>query len=434
MPAIATDLWTAAFDAAAKRFGWTAESRRGALAAFPGLPTADDEEWRFTSVEPIAQVAWRHVAEARPDAQVAHEAEKFGYGLTRGTRLAFVNGLYAKEHSRIAALPQGVVVMPLSEAVATRRDLVEAALGRVVKPGTTPFAALNAALWLDGALVWVPDGVAVPEPIHLMHLAHGADLAFHPRYVVALGKNAEAQILESWSSPSCDRYLANVVTEIDLAQDARLTTTRVQDESGHAIHVACTQARLATGSLYHNGAANLGAALFRHDLGCLMDGPRADAQLFGLTVVSGHQHADSHTVIDHAKPHCPSREYYKAILNGASRSVFNGKVLVRLDAQKTDARQTNKNLVLSDDARVDTKPQLEIFADDVKCTHGATVGQLDDEMVYYCQSRGISPELARGILTYAFARDVLQHFGLPAVRQALDDGLVRRLLDAGTAP
>jgi len=419
--------------ALSRRVPWAAGLRASAAASFSemGFPTTSDEEWRYTSVEPVTTVAFRQSLSPKTDALVSHNARRFGFGLETGPRLVFVDGFWSKELSSLAGLPAGVIAGSLAEAMQKHRDLVEPRLGRLARPGSTAFVSLNTALFQDGAFVYVPDGVVVGTPILVLHLSHESYLASHPRHLVVMGAGAQASVVEGWASPSCDLYFTNAVTEVDIAPGARLQTVRIEAESGNALHVGSTQVRVADGGSYQSDVAVMSAGFFRHDLGILLAGEHAEAQLHGLSIASGRQHLDHHTFIDHAVPNCTSREFYKSILNGCSRVVFNGKVFVRADAQKTDAKQTNKNLLLSEDARVDTKPQLEIYADDVKCTHGATVGQLDEEMIYYCRTRGLDPEVARGMLTYAFARDVLQSFAIPQVRDWLDASLVQRLQDAG---
>ncbi|MCE9583114.1 MAG: Fe-S cluster assembly protein SufD [Planctomycetes bacterium] len=437
-PAVLGGCWPAHLEAVERSAAWkrvpgAAELRTQGATSFRerGFPSTDDEEWRYTSVENLVKVGFRQSLEPKADALVANTAKMFTFGLEKAPRLVMVDGFFSKELSSLGGLPAGVIACGLAEAMDKHRALVEPRLGKFAKPGMTAFTSLNTALFQDGAFVHVPEGVVVERPLVILHLSHESYLASHPRHLFVLGAGAQISLVEAYASPSCDLYFTNAVTEVDLARGARLQSVRIEAESGNAFHVANTQSRLAEGSLFQHCAAITGAEFFRHDLGSLLAGERAEAQFFGLTIASGKQHIDHHTVIDHAVPNCPSREFYKAILNGRSHVVFNGKVFVREDAQKTDAKQTNKNLLLSDDARVDTKPQLEIFADDVKCTHGATIGPLDEESIYYCRSRGIAPEIARGILTYAFARDVLQHFAIPEVCDWLDKSMVQRLLDAG---
>ncbi|MBI2920582.1 MAG: Fe-S cluster assembly protein SufD [Planctomycetes bacterium] len=419
--------------AAFRRVPWALDLRKTGLASFreSGFPTPSDEEWLYTSVEPITSNAFRQSLAPNVDGLVANHAARFTFGLKGGPRLVLVDGFFSRELSSFEGLPEGVIAGSLAEAMESHSDLVEPRLGRLARPGSTSFVSLNTALFQDGAFLYVPPGRVVDAPILVLHLSHASYVASHPRHLFVLGEGAQASVVEAWASPSCDLYFTNAVTEADVARGAALRSARIEAESGNAFQIASTQVRVAEGGFYQSDVAVTGAEFFRHDLGVRLEGERAEARLFGLSVASGRQHVDHHTVIDHSKPNCPSREYYKAILTGRSRVVFNGKVFVRQDAQKTDAKQTNKNLLLSEDARVDTKPQLEIFADDVKCTHGATVGQLDEDMVYYCRTRGLSPEVARGILTYAFARDALQHFAIPAVREHIDQSLYQRLLDAG---
>ncbi|NUN48578.1 MAG: Fe-S cluster assembly protein SufD [Candidatus Brocadiae bacterium] len=430
--------WPAHLDAFEKSPGWSAVPwavglRKRGSAAFHerGFPTTDDEDWRYTSVQALAATAFRQSLAARADALVSSTAKMFGFGLEGGPRIVLVDGFFSPELSDLTALPKGVRAGGLLRAMTAEKARVETHLGEIAPPSFSAFAALNAALFQDGAFLDVPAGVKVETPILILHLSHESYLASHPRNLYRVGAGASVQVLEAYASPSCDLYFTNAVTEVDVERGGRLIHGRIESESGNAFHVACTQGRVAEDGLWQSDVAALGAGFFRHDLGARLVGERAEARMFGLTIASGKQHVDHHTAIDHAVPHCPSREYYKAILNGRSRVVFNGKVYVREDAQKTDAKQTNRSLLLSEDARVDTKPQLEIFADDVKCTHGATVGQLDEDMIHYCRTRGMSPAVARGILTYAFARDVLQNFGIPAVKEHLDRSLVQRLLDAG---
>ncbi|KAF0247177.1 MAG: Fe-S cluster assembly protein [Planctomycetota bacterium] len=437
-PAVLGGCWPAHLEAGErsagwKRVPWATEVRKLGASAFRerGFPTTADEEWRYTSVETLVKTGFRQSLEPKKDSLVANTAKMFTFGLEKAPRLVMVDGFFSPELSSLEGLPSGVIACSLAEALEKHRALVEPRLGKLAKPGATAFTALNTALFQDGAFVYVPDGKLVETPLLVLHLSHESYLASHPRHLFVLGAGAQLPIVEAYASPSCDLYFTNVVTEIDLGRGARLPSVRIEAESGNSFHVANTQARLAEGSFFQECSAVTGAEFFRHDLGAFLAGERAEAQMFGLSIASGHQHIDHHTVIDHAVPNCPSREFYKSILNGRAHVVFNGKVFVREDAQKTDAKQTNKNLLLSDDARVDTKPQLEIFADDVKCTHGATVGQLDEEMVFYCRTRGLAPEVARGILTYAFARDVLVNFAIPETREWLDRSIVQRLLDAG---
>jgi Fe-S cluster assembly protein SufD len=294
------------------------------------------------------------------------------------------------------------------------------------------FAALNTALFTSGLFLKVPRGVTVAAPIHLLFIGEGAvegpPPAAFPRVMIVAEENSSATIIESYASPQDESvYLTNAIIDVSLADDARLQHYKIQRESVGAFHVATTRAELGPKSSYSITTINFGAALSRHDIRVQMDHEGAECSVDGLYMIDGSQHTDTHSVIDHRQPHCTSHQLYKGILDGRSRAVFNGKVFVRHDAQQTDARQTNKNLLLSTDARVDTKPQLEIYADDVKCTHGAAVGQLDEDEMFYLESRGINPSLARNLLTYGFAEEVIERIGIESIRRELDAAVLNRL-------
>jgi Fe-S cluster assembly protein SufD len=279
--------------------------------------------------------------------------------------------------------------------------------------------------------VKVPRDVRVTSPIHLLFIGqagHGEVVpAAFPRVLIVGEENSSATIIESYASPNDDVYLTNAIVDVRLSSSARFEHYKVQRESSNAFHVATTSADLGPNATYDATTINFGAALSRHNIDVRMDHEGAECSVDGLYMIDGNQHADTHSIIDHRQPRCRSQQLYKGILDGKSRAVFNGKVFVRHGAQQTDARQTNKNLLLSNEARIDTKPQLEIFADDVKCTHGAAVGQLEEDEVFYLESRGIRPELARNLLTYGFAEEVIEKIKIASVRQELDAAVLNRL-------
>jgi Fe-S cluster assembly protein SufD len=288
------------------------------------------------------------------------------------------------------------------------------------------FAALNTAFFADGAAIVVPRGFSLPVPVHVLHVtdAAAARAAVHPRALVVVEAQAAATVVESYLALSDATYLTNAVTEISLGEGAQLTHVRVQREGARAFHVGLAQAQQARDSRYSSFSFATGAQLARANIYTSMAGPGGEARLDGLYLVDGSQHVDHQTRIEHLAPNCASREVYKGVLGGAAHGVFNGQVYVHPEAQKTDGKQTNNNLLLSPDAQIDTKPQLEIFADDVKCTHGATVGRLDEIALFYLRSRGLPAEEARRLLTYAFAADVLEGIATDDVRIALES-LVR---------
>jgi Fe-S cluster assembly protein SufD len=410
--------------------------RREALSRFTelGFPTRRNEEWKYTDVSPLTRLSFRPAPADRPSGCLLNGALPMG-GVT-ACRLVFVNGKFAPSLSVTEALPRGVKLLSLSAALATDFATVEAHLARSARFHEQSFVALNTALWEDGAFIFVPRGIIVEEPIHVLFLISpdAGPVMTHPRNLLIAEENSQATVIESYTGGEGDIYLTNAVTEIVLAENAVLDHYRVQRESGAAFHIATQQTHQSRGSNFSSHSIALGGSLVRNDVNAVLDGPGIESTLNGLYVASGRQHVDTHTAIDHAQPHCNSHELYKGILDGRATGVFNGKIFVRQDAQKTDAKQTNQNLLLSRDAEINTKPQLEIYADDVRCTHGATVGQLDDDAVFYLRSRGIGQAEARGLLTYAFASDILNRIRVAPLRELLETHLFARLPHAGVAP
>jgi Fe-S cluster assembly protein SufD len=417
---------------------WLAAVRRGAIEHFQtlGFPTRRDEDWHFTSVAPIAEsefVPLRGGADGSASVDVhASELEPFLFDHPTGARLVFVNGRVAPDLSSTGSLPRGVRVMRLADALQADDATLRPHLTAIAGIERNAFAALNTALFTDGAFIHVAAGVTLDEPIHVMYVStsEAARGVSYPRALVVADANARASLIESYLSVGDATYLTNAVTELRLAPGAQLAHIRVQRESSRAYHVGHTEAHQARDSRLASFSFAIGAALSRANIYTSLSGPGAEVTLDGLYLVDGTQHVDHQTRIEHAAPNCASHEVYKGILDGAAHGVFNGKVYVHPIAQKTDGKQTNNNLLLSADAQVDTKPQLEIFADDVKCTHGATVGRLDEVALFYLQSRGIPTEQARTLLTYAFAADVLQRIGDEAVRGALQDAVRARFVEA----
>ena len=312
---------------------------------------------------------------------------------------------------------------------------MRAYLGRIVDYSENGFTALNTAFVANGALVMIPKGVSMTSPLHLLFLTNPVQPspALFPRVLMVAEENSSATIIESYRDlASCHRvsagsYFTNAVVEIVLKDGARLEHYRIQDESPEAFHVTTTRADLGRDSSFDTTNITLGARLSRHNLSVVMDHEGAECWVDGLYIVGDGQHADTHSVIDHKQPHCTSHQLYKGILDGKSRAVFNGKVFVRHGAMGTDANQTNKNLLLSNDAQVDTKPQLEILADDVKCAHGAAIGQLDEDELFYLASRGIHSHLARNLLTYGFAEEVIAKIKIESIKAQLDEAVLHRL-------
>ena len=435
-----TNSYRTAFREAGQRRGasepaWLRRLRENSFDQFEraGFPNLKQEEWKYTNVTPITKTNFTPVPVSNGTAFAKDDGlAAFIYAEARQSRLVFVNGMLREELSSLEALPDSVVAMDLREAL--RSSQYEAIVRKHFEhyEEKNGFAALNTALFTSGLFLKIPPGTSIEAPIHLLFIGEGlnepAPPAAFPRVLILAEANSAATIIESYASPKDDSvYLTNAIVDLALGDGARLQHYKVQRESMGAFHIATTRAELGLNSSYHTTTINFGAALSRHDIDVQMDHEGSECAVDGLYMVDGTQHTDTHSVIDHRQPHCTSHQLYKGILDGKSRAVFNGKVFVRHGAQQTDARQTNKNLLLSTAARVDTKPQLEIFADDVKCTHGAAVGQLDEEEMFYLESRGINRTLARNLLTYGFAEEVIEKIGIESIRRELDEAVLNRL-------
>jgi Fe-S cluster assembly protein SufD len=410
---------------------WLQDLRDRAATRFAalGFPTARDEEWRFTSVAPIAAAEFRP---AGADAARATEAELAGYLYSDAAlRIVIVNGQFAPELSRAADLPAGVRAGSLAGAVTEQADVVQRYLGQLADFGTRAFTALNTALASDGAYVHIADGVILEQPLHLLFVttapAAAGPIMSNARALIVAGDRSQSRIVETYVGPRGAVYFTNAVTEVFAGESAVVDHYKVQQESVEAFHVASMHVHAARSANLSSHSFSLGGKLVRNDASALLDGEGAECTLNGLYLADGDRLVDNHTTIDHAKAHCPSHEIYKGILGGRARAVFNGKIIVRQDAQKTDAKQTNRALLLSDDAQINTKPQLEIFADDVKCTHGAAIGQLDEDAIFYLRARGLTYFEARDMLIHAFAGDILDRVKVAPLRAALERELYAQL-------
>jgi Fe-S cluster assembly protein SufD len=414
---------------------WLRRLRENAFERFEriGFPSVKEEEWKYTNVVAIGRARFTPVfGVAQTRLAESNGLKPFIYDETRRSRLIFVNGIFQKELSSLEALPAGLVAMDFAEGLGRNEHeaRIREHFERYAGETANGFTALNTALFRSGAFILIPAGTAVKTPIHLLFISdsdNGAAPASFPRVLVVAEENSAATIIESYASPRDGVYLTNAIVDLVIGSGARLRHNKIQRESLGAFHVATTNAELGQNASYDATAINLGASLSRHNIDVMMDHEGAECWVDGLYMVDGSQHTDTHSLIDHRRPHCTSHQLYKGILDGKSRAVFNGKVFVRHDAQQTDARQTNKNLLLSNEARVDTKPQLEIFADDVKCAHGAAVGQLEEDAIFYLESRGIRPELARNVLTYGFAEEVIHKIGIDSLKRELDEAVLNRL-------
>ncbi len=415
---------------AGKNSAWLKEIRSAGLADFErlGFPTMKDEDWHFTSVAPISEKTFGAPKEGMT---VTPEIlARFGYGQDWHT-LAFVNGRLATPLPG-AALPEGIVVADLASELSSESAMVKRHYTKLATSESGAFTALNAARATDGAVVHIAADAVGDRPIHLLFITDpGADgSALHTRNLVLADRHSECTIIESYVTLGGGTYFTNAVTEVFVAEGARLGHYKLQNESVTAFHVGTVQVHQAANSRYESFSFATGARLSRTNVYTTLAGDSAEAVLNGLYMVDGSQHVDHQTRIEHVAPNCPSHELYKGILDGASHGVFNGKVYVHPEAQKTDGKQSNNNLLLSDAARIDTKPQLEIFADDVKCTHGATVGRLDETALFYMRSRGVGPAQAKRLLTYAFAADVLEKIELEPLKDALEAQVLARFTAA----
>jgi Fe-S cluster assembly protein SufD len=404
-------------DAKSATTPWLTGLRQEAFRRFEnlGFPTTRQEEWRFTNVKRIAETEFA-LAEIPPP--LSRETISPFVLDEDYLRLVFVNGHYVGDLSATAAAPQGAVVSSLSAALADQPALIKDHLGQLSSDDNACFAALNSAFIRDGAFVHVPRGVVVERPIHLLFIStdNSSPTASHPRNLIVAQRDAQATIIESYVGLNDGVYLTNAVTEVSVAENAVVDHCKLQQESAHGYHVATTQVRQQRASRFSSHYFSLGGQLVRNEVDVTLDDEGCECTLNGLYIAAGDQHMDNRTRIDHTKPHCNSHELYKGILDERAKGVFNGKIYVHPDAQKTDAKQSNRVLLLSDDAVIDTKPQLEIYADDVKCTHGATVGQIDETALYYLRSRGISEDLARSLLVFAFGNEIASELKLEAIR------------------
>ena len=389
---------------------WVRQLRQAAGARFTelGFPTTHHEEWTHTDVTPIVAIpftpAWR-----RPDITKA-ELEPVVSWVGPGHQLTFVNGHFSPSLSSLNQLPQGVVAGSLAHSCTIASNLLEPHLGRYAQYDDHAFVALNTAFLKDGAFIYLPPKMVVEEPILVVFVScpSGEATVSHPRVLIVAGPSSRATVIESYAGLKDDLYFTNAVTELVLGEEAMLDHHLLQQESQAAYHIATLAVHQDRCSTFTSHSLAIGSALARNEVRALMADEGSSCALRGVYAVTGRQHVDIHTRIDHAKPRCMSQQLYKGILGGQASGVFNGRILVRQDAHKTDARQTNNNLLLSEHAVIHTTPQLEIFADDVKCTHGATVGQLDRDALFYLRSRGIDLENARRLMTHVFGSELIR--------------------------
>lgn len=418
------------------KLSWLRRIRNSAIARFAELdfPTIQHEDWRFTNTEPIAKTAFK-LANGRQSAKCSDSAHRsadktnglksedlkpYAFDAANFCQLVFVNGHYTPEFSFVRQ-ENAKFLENLSSALYTKSELIKSHLSKYADVHEHAFTALNTAFFTDGVFVHLPKDTVMETPIHLLFISIPQDspTVSYPRILIVTEQDTKATIIESYVGLGRGIYFTNTVTEIVAGENAAIDYYKIQRENIDAFHVDTLQVLQNHNSRFNSHSISLGGALVRNNIYATLDAESVDCILNGLYLLTGQQHVDNHTTIDHVKPHSISRELYKGILNESARAVFNGKIIVRQDAQKTDAMQTNKNLLLSDDGWVHTKPELKIFANDVKCKHGANVGQINRDPLFYLRSRGISQEEGKRLLTNAFASEMMNRMTLKPIREEL---------------
>ncbi|MEO5896331.1 MAG: Fe-S cluster assembly protein SufD [Vicinamibacterales bacterium] len=406
---------------------WLQDLRDRAASRFAtlGFPTVREEDWRFTNV---AAIAGTEFLTAPPAPVSVSQVDALPYG-SIPLRLVVLNGRFSAELSKLTGLPSGVRAGSLAAAATEHAEVVQRYLGELADFSARGFVALNTALSSDGAYVYIPDGVVMEQPLEILYLAvaAGAATMSQARSLIVAGERSQLRIVETYVALNGGTYFTNGVTEVFAGENATVDHYKVQQESIDAYHIASLYVNAQRSANFSSHSFSLGGKLVRNDAEAMLDGEGAEVTLNGLYLADGERLVDNHTSIDHAKAHCPSHEIYKGILGGKARAIFNGKIIVRPDAQKTDAKQTNKALLLSDEASINTKPQLEIFADDVKCTHGAAIGQLDEDAIFYLRARGLTYFEARDMLIHAFAGEILDRVQIEPLKIALEAELYVQL-------
>ena len=410
--------------------GWLGQLRETSIATFAaaGIPGTREEEWKYTNLACLKNKSYQ-----TPEGELSEETLDKVTGLELPNHdlpgLVFVNGIYSEKLSHVPGQDSGITVMDMANALGTRPADLERLLGQEASSGFQIFSELNTALFSQGAYVHVSSGARLEKPLYFLYLGCPTDTPFmsHPRNLFNIEEGATIDLIEDYYGLCDDEYFCNPVTEIFAGKGSLVSYHRLVREGGGTIHVSNLGVHQEEHSSFTASSYCLSGKTIRNDIAVNLDGERIECTLNGLTVGSGDQHIDNHTRIVHAKPNCNSWEVYKAVLGDRSHGVFNGKILVAQDAQKTDAKQTNQSLLLSESAVMDSKPELEIYADDVKCTHGATVGQLDEEGMFYLRSRGIPEKAARDLLVYAFVSDLVTGLKIPSLKKAVESTLFEKL-------
>ena len=413
------------FERDAKQPAWLQPLRQAGIARFAevGFPTLQHEDWRFTNLAPLAKLPFKPVLDSAENGLGKDDLLRFAFtSNVPATRLVFLNGHFAAALSTPGASQGAITIRNLAAVLADDPARAEPYLAGHAHNDDNAFAALNTAFFQDGAFIFVPAGRTVERPVHLLFVATSSETGatMQPRNLIVAEPSSRLTVIESYVSTVGTAYFTNTVTELVVGDGAIVEHCKFQEESAAAFHLATIHARLGRQCSFISHSIALGSRLSRNNIRAELAGEGLECILNGLYLTKGEQLADHHMIVEHARPHCASHEYFNGILDDKSRGVFHGRILVRPVAQKTDAKQTNKNLLLSNEATIDTKPQLEIYADDVKCTHGATVGQLNEESIFYLRSRGIGQETARRMLIHAFAGEIIERIRHQPLREELD--------------
>ncbi|KAA3617513.1 MAG: Fe-S cluster assembly protein SufD [Calditrichaeota bacterium] len=392
-----------------------------------GFPSTKKEEWRFTNIAGIAKSDFKIAKRNLVDQVTEKDVESFLYKNWQGTQIVFIDGFFSEKLSKIENISDKISIKPLSAHLESDNDFVSEKISQLASYENEAFVALNTAFTTEGCAITIPDNIVEKNGVHIVNIAASAGCLSNPRNMLICGKNSEALVVESYHTLSDEEVFVNSVTEIFMDENANLYHYKLQNESFKSNHIGNTAINQKANSNYISASFDFGGKLVRNNISTELDGEGINSTLNGLYIAKDAQHIDNHTFIDHAKAHCESHELYRGILKDQAKGVFSGKILVRQDAQKTDAKQSNNCLLLSEDAQIDAKPQLEIYADDVKCTHGATVGQLDESALFYFRARGIPKEKALSMLTYAFAEEVITGVKSKPLQDQVEQLLLQRL-------
>jgi Fe-S cluster assembly protein SufD len=409
------------------------ERRKEAIQHFErlGFPTTKHEEWKYTDVKGLLKGEFDFIPNTASTSLSVSDVEELLIPDTDANVLVFINGVYQAGLSKIISAPDEITIQDFSKAYATHASLIDTYFAKLAAYHTQAFVALNTAFAQSGTFIHIPNNKIVQKPVIIYHItdAGGAKPVSMPRNLIVAGKNSQASVAEIYLTKGEGSSFTNTVTEIVVQENANLEHTKIQNEGSQAYNIGTTQVHQARDSKFFSVTVSLNGAVVRNDLNIVLDDQNCEANLFGLYMPTGKTHIDNHSLVDHAKPHCYSNELYKGILDGKSTGVFNGKIFVRQDAQKTNAFQSNRNILLSKEASMNTKPQLEIFADDVKCSHGATTGQLDEDMLFYLRARGIGLDKAKALLMYAFAADIINQIKIESVKHYIENAISGRLIE-----